>query len=185
MSEWFEGAFWNKLYPFLFSKDVICAEHEVGSVLEQTDAMFWTLPADRVDMRKTLAKKGFRRSGPVALCLKRPWTWSRRAPMSNGYERTCAALRPDAFDLVINIFTAFGYFDDKRDDIKVLRNIHQIFAREVRLSGIDGQGVPGQRISFDDVRGVGRRQAPGGADEICDDWVASKTNGSSSRRHDH
>jgi SAM-dependent methyltransferase len=32
-------------------------------------------------------------------------------------------VRPDSFDLVINMFTAFGYFDDKGEDIAVLRNI--------------------------------------------------------------
>ncbi len=40
-------------------------------------------------------------------------------------------VRPEAFDLVINIFTSFGYFDDKRDDTTVLQNIH----RNLRAGG--------------------------------------------------
>ena len=34
-------------------------------------------------------------------------------------------LRPAAFDLAISVFTSFGYFDDKQDDLAVLRNIHR------------------------------------------------------------
>ena len=34
-------------------------------------------------------------------------------------------VRPAAYDLALNVFTSFGYFDDKEDDIKVLRNIHE------------------------------------------------------------
>jgi len=33
--------------------------------------------------------------------------------------------RPDTFDLVLSMFTSFGYFDDKEEDIQVLRNIYQ------------------------------------------------------------
>jgi SAM-dependent methyltransferase len=32
---------------------------------------------------------------------------------------------PGAFDLVANLCTSFGYFDDINDDLKVLRNIHE------------------------------------------------------------
>jgi len=32
-------------------------------------------------------------------------------------------VRVDAFDLVVSMFTSFGYFDDKKEDLHVLRNI--------------------------------------------------------------
>jgi len=32
-------------------------------------------------------------------------------------------IRAEAFDLVLSMFTSFGYFDDKREDIEVLHNI--------------------------------------------------------------
>ena len=31
--------------------------------------------------------------------------------------------RTDAFNLILSMFTSFGYFDDKNEDIQVLRNI--------------------------------------------------------------
>jgi SAM-dependent methyltransferase len=36
--------------------------------------------------------------------------------------------RPGAFDLVANLCTSFGYFDDIEDDLKVLRNIYASLA---------------------------------------------------------
>ena len=32
-------------------------------------------------------------------------------------------VRPNHFDLVINMFTSFGYFEDQEENMKVLRNI--------------------------------------------------------------
>jgi SAM-dependent methyltransferase len=32
-------------------------------------------------------------------------------------------VRPESFDLVLSLFTSFGYFDDKKEDRKVLENI--------------------------------------------------------------
>ncbi len=32
--------------------------------------------------------------------------------------------REDSFDLILNLSTSFGYFDNIEDDVKVLRNIH-------------------------------------------------------------
>src|SRR5206468_9945619 len=33
--------------------------------------------------------------------------------------------RAQTFDLIINIFTSFGYFEDQNDDLKVLQLVHQ------------------------------------------------------------
>ncbi len=33
--------------------------------------------------------------------------------------------RPDTFDLAVNLFTSFGFFEDEEDDLKVLRNLHR------------------------------------------------------------
>ncbi|UII27571.1 class I SAM-dependent methyltransferase [Fulvivirga maritima] len=36
--------------------------------------------------------------------------------------------RPSEFDLIVNLCTSFGYFDDIEDDIKTLRNIYKSLA---------------------------------------------------------
>ena len=34
-------------------------------------------------------------------------------------------VRPASYDLVLNMFTSFGYFDDKDEDLRVLSNIYE------------------------------------------------------------
>jgi SAM-dependent methyltransferase len=34
-------------------------------------------------------------------------------------------IRPNFYGLVINTFSSFGYFDDKKDDIRVLKNVYE------------------------------------------------------------
>lgn len=41
-------------------------------------------------------------------------------------------VRPEAFDLALNLYHSFGYFDDKEDDRRVLRN----FATSLRPGGV-------------------------------------------------
>jgi len=36
--------------------------------------------------------------------------------------------RPDAFDVALNLFTSFGYFEDEEDNLQVLRNLHESLA---------------------------------------------------------
>ncbi|MFD3579015.1 class I SAM-dependent methyltransferase [Streptomyces sp. NPDC058644] len=42
-------------------------------------------------------------------------------------------VEPDAYDVVLNVFTSFGYFDDPRDNFQVLRNAHDSLAPGGRL----------------------------------------------------
>ncbi|MBT2207697.1 class I SAM-dependent methyltransferase [Actinomadura sp. NEAU-AAG7] len=35
---------------------------------------------------------------------------------------------PDAYDVVVNMYTSFGYFDDHEDNLRVLRNAHRSLA---------------------------------------------------------
>jgi SAM-dependent methyltransferase len=42
-------------------------------------------------------------------------------------------VRPNHFDLVINMFTSFGYFEDQDDNMKVLRNIKKSLKNDGKL----------------------------------------------------
>jgi len=42
-------------------------------------------------------------------------------------------VRVGAFDLALSLFTSFGYFDDPRDDVQVLRNVHRCLRPSGRL----------------------------------------------------
>jgi SAM-dependent methyltransferase len=39
-------------------------------------------------------------------------------------------VRPNGFDLVVSMFTSFGFFDTEEDDIKVLDNIYKSLTRD-------------------------------------------------------
>ena len=41
--------------------------------------------------------------------------------------------RPEAFDLVLNVYTSFGYFEDRDDDRLTARNFHESLAEGGRL----------------------------------------------------
>ncbi len=80
-------------------------------------------------------------------------------------------VRPDAFDLVINVFTSFGYFDDKGEDVHVLRNVH----RSLRPGGTLVMDVLGKEylakvfqptVSMDTPDGVWIQRH-----EIFDEWT--------------
>lgn len=42
-------------------------------------------------------------------------------------------VRPNHFDLVINMFTSFGYFEDQDDNMKVLRNVKKSLKNDGKL----------------------------------------------------
>ena len=44
-----------------------------------------------------------------------------------------AFARPEAFDLVLNVYTSFGYFEDRTDDRRTARNFHESLAEGGRL----------------------------------------------------
>ena len=83
---------------------------------------------------------------------------------------------PGAFDLVINMYTSFGYFTDPGDNLTVLRNIHASLA--------PGGAAVVDLLGKEVLAGwVGRPQAvdvPGGGtvfmrDTILSDWTRLRT----------
>ena len=142
MREWFEDEdFWEKLFPFLFTErkfDV--AEQEVVSVLnlaglESGEALDLACGPGRHST--ALSMKGFRVTGvdlsPFLLSEAQNLARLENVDIEWVREDMRNFVRPDSFDLVINLFTSFGYFDDRRDDARVLRNIHQSLRDEAVL----------------------------------------------------
>jgi SAM-dependent methyltransferase len=84
-------------------------------------------------------------------------------------------VEPDAYDLVINMYTSFGYFIDPGDNLTVLRNIHASLA--------PGGAAVIDLLGKEVLAGwVGRPQAvdvDGGTvfmrDTILDDWARLRT----------
>jgi SAM-dependent methyltransferase len=74
-----------------------------------------------------LAERGFRVTGVdrTAHFLEQARTRARKARVRIEWVRQDMRefVRPGAFDLALSMFTSFGYFDDKQEDLRVLRNI--------------------------------------------------------------
>ena len=127
--EWFDDdAFWQEMYPFMFHEqrftvapeevekalaltnpsgkaalDLCCGPGRCSIALAQTG-----FSVTGVDRTKYLLDKA--RAHANAADVKIEWV---QADMRD-------FVRPDTFDLVLSMFTSFGYFDNKREDIALL-----------------------------------------------------------------
>lgn len=130
--EWFDDeSFWRELYPFMFP------EHRFAAADEQmAQALALTKPTGKsvLDLccgpgrcSIALAKKGFAVTGvdktKYLLKKARANAGSARVRVEWVHQDMRDFLRADSFDLALSMFTSFGYFDDKREDLLVLRNL--------------------------------------------------------------
>jgi len=81
-------------------------------------------------------------------------------------------IRPDSYDLVVNLFTSFGYFDEKQEDIKVLRNVYA----SLKSGGIFVLELMGKEILARIYGPTSAEQLPDGSrlvqcHEIFDEWT--------------
>ena len=132
MPEWFEDeSFWIDFYPFMFSEERFeAAKEEVEKAIRLLDFKGSTvldlccgpgrcclvlaergLEVTGLDRTEFLLEKA--RSEAKARGLEVDWIQQDMRDF----------VRPESFDLVLSMFTSFGYFDNKLDDVKVLENI--------------------------------------------------------------
>jgi len=132
MSEWFENeSFWKETYNFLFPEKLFMETSEqVEKVLKLVDfhgSSVLDLCCGPGRFSNILAKKGFSVTG-----VDRSSFLLDKAKQRAKSEGLCVEwvledmrrfIRPESYDLVLNMFTSFGYFDDKKEDLKVLENV--------------------------------------------------------------
>jgi SAM-dependent methyltransferase len=133
MTEWYEDeAFWTTFAPFIFSEGRFeRAAEQIDAILELTE------PPGR-DVLDLCCGPG-RHAVPLAARGYRVTGVDRTAPLLElARQRATAAAvdlelvesdmrrfsRPDGFDLVLNLFTSFGYFERRDDDLVAL---HRMF----------------------------------------------------------
>jgi SAM-dependent methyltransferase len=130
--EWFDDdAFWRELYPFLFTRERLAAGDEHAE-----QALHLARPRGRVALDLAcgpgrcsiaLARRGFTVTGVdrTRLLLDRARARARRAGVSVEWVQADMRdfVREQAFDLALSMFTSFGYFDDKEDDLVVLHKV--------------------------------------------------------------
>ena len=130
--EWFDDdSFWRELYPFMFSeKRVADADGQVAKALaliKPPGKSVLDLCCGPGRCSIALAKKGFRVTGvdKTTYLLKKARAQARTARVNIEWvqEDMRDFVRPASFALVLSMFTSFGYFDDRQDDMTVLQNM--------------------------------------------------------------
>jgi SAM-dependent methyltransferase len=130
--EWFDDeTFWRDLYPFIFPEERFAkAPEQVEKVLaltEPTGKAALDLCCGPGRCAIPLAEAGFEVTGVdrTGFLLEKARGHARRAGVKVEWVEADMRdfVRPEAFDLAISMFTSFGYFDDKREDLEVLGNI--------------------------------------------------------------
>ncbi len=130
--EWFDDdSLWRELYPSMFSEERFAeAARETGNLLRLVrprGRAVLDLCCGPGRYAVPLAKRGYAVTGVdrTRYLLDRARARARAARVGVEWVRSDMRdfARPEAFDLVLNMDTSFGYFDDKREDVTVLGNM--------------------------------------------------------------
>jgi len=133
MREWFDDdSFWQEMYPYLFTPERFeAAGEEVDKVLSLTGvsggaALDLCCGPGRHTL--ALAGKGFSVTGVdrTRFYLHKAMDRANEAGLEAEFVLSDMRdfVREDSYDLAVSMFTSFGYFDRKEDDLVVLKNIH-------------------------------------------------------------
>src|SRR5271156_2520493 len=130
--EWFDDdSFWRELYPFMFTeKRIADADDQIAKVLALTKPIgksVLDLCCGPGRCCAALAKRGFRVTGvdKTTYLLNRAQARARAEHLKFELVQKDMRdfVRPGSFALVLSMFTSFGYFDDKEEDLVVLQNM--------------------------------------------------------------
>ena len=184
MAEWFENeTFWEGLYPFIFpSERLEAAAEEIDNVLDLV-----ALEGGRVlDLccgpgrhSVALARRGFDVTGVDRSRYLLEKAGEPAAGSGVEVEWIEADMRrfsrPDSFDLVISLYTSFGYFENRDNDNHVLEGIYQNLAP----GGVVVFDLMGKERLARIFQPTSSREGPDGAllverHKIVDDWTRAR-----------
>jgi SAM-dependent methyltransferase len=134
MTDWYsDEAFWQLFYPFLFPEERYeIAGEQVDKVIELLQFKgnsILDLACGPGRHSVILAKKGYSVTGvdlsPFLLNMAKQRAEAAEVEIEWVHEDMRSFKRPKAFELCMSMFTSFGYFERKEDDLEVLHNIHE------------------------------------------------------------
>lgn len=179
MSEWFEDEeFWIDTYPVIFSEERFKIAPEQ---IEKALALAGVENGTVLDLccgpgrhSVELAKRGFTVTGvdrtPFLLDNAKASAAEHKLDIEFILSDMRDFIRPDAFNFVLNMFTSFGYFDNKGEDLMVLRHMYEsLRPGGVLLIDVFGKEVMARKIQPITVMEAGDAMIVE-RHEIFDDW---------------
>src|SRR2546425_2777598 len=137
--EWFaDESIWEDLYPFTFPEAAFAvADEQVEKILRLTGiggGKVLDLCCGPGRHAVALAKRGFAGTAVDRTAFLLEHARAAHASLSVEFvlEDMRRFSRPASFDLIINFFTSFGYFDDPADDLRVL----ELVCENLRPGGV-------------------------------------------------
>jgi SAM-dependent methyltransferase len=177
---WFEDeTLWEATYPFMFAEErFAAAEAEVAELQKLTGSPFHrvldlccgpgrhSIPLARHSAHVTAVDRS-----PFLLGKARARAAAENLNIEWVQEDMRSFVRPDEFDLVINLFTSFGYFGEVDEDLGVLRNVF----RSLKPGGLFVIDVMGKEIVARGFAPSSVEKRPDGSmsvqiREIAEDW---------------
>jgi SAM-dependent methyltransferase len=131
---WHEDpAFWEAVEPHVFPPETIeKAPEQLDQVLALAgidDGRVLDMPCGVGRHAVELVDRGFEVTGVDATAPYLETARERAAEASVDVEFVTADMRefrrPETFDLAVNLYTSFGYFEDRADDERAARNIYE------------------------------------------------------------
>ncbi|HTL52530.1 MAG TPA: methyltransferase domain-containing protein [Planctomycetota bacterium] len=179
--EWFTNEeFWADMFPVMFPEAGFQhAAQQTGEVIklagvEKGNVLDLCCGPGRFAL--PLATRGFHVTGVdrTEILLKDARKRAHAAKLQIEWVREDMRtfVRPNAFDLALNLFSSFGYFDNPDEDLQVLRNLHASLRPNGALV-IDAQGKESLAARLQSV--IYDAPAPGleliQRIEVGDDWT--------------
>jgi SAM-dependent methyltransferase len=180
VTEWFaDESFWEVFFPILFPDERFeVAEEQVEKAL----ALVGFRGQSVLDLAcgpgrhaVALAERGFRVTGvdlsPFLLAKAMERGEAAGVDVEWVHEDMRRFCRAASFDLCLSMFTSFGYFESRGDDVAVLRNVHA----SLKPGGACLIDVVGKEWLAKHLQATTSRELPDGAlvierHEMFDDW---------------
>lgn len=178
--DWFlDEQFWLASYAFMFPAESFRkAEEQVERIIEltgQSDGALLDLCCGPGRHSVPFARRGFSVTAvdASAALLERARSYADEAGVAIEWELRDMRefVRPDAFDLAINMFTSFGFFDDPADNLAVLENVR----RSLRPGAAVVMDMGGKEVIARKFERTAASELPDGRlmvqrRDVIDDW---------------
>jgi SAM-dependent methyltransferase len=179
-SNWFaDDEFWVVSYPFMFpDTSFTSAVEDVPKIVALSGVMGTTVLDQCCGPGRysiPLAKHGYAITGVdrTAFLLEkaRAYAEAEQVKVEWVQEDMRHFIRPHTFDLVLNLYTSFGFFDDPGDNRDVLRNVFT----SLKTDGVLVLDVAGKEVLARVFQPTGSKTMPNGnllvqRRAVIDDW---------------